>query len=129
MSGASYGTLADCTAAAVAHIRNGRRVDPQIVIGPVVWELVGDLRRWYFVVASADRKGARFDQLACPNETLAKEFRFAIYMTLLLQKPAIIIHDMDDELEMARLCETIWPSRKTTKIRADIEAERRWSAR
>jgi hypothetical protein len=34
---------------------------------------------------------------------------------------------MDDELSMARLCETLWPSPSTREIRLGIEAERRFS--
>ena len=33
-------------------------------------------------------------------------------------------HGMGDELDMARLCESLWPCEKTHRIKAAIEAER-----
>jgi hypothetical protein len=110
---------------AIDHIQAGDDVDSHVVIGPVVWQLKGDMRQWYFVVASADEGIIRLDQMASDTKTLAQEFRDVLYVTLIQEKQPIIVHDINDELEMARLCETLWPSPKIRKIRADIEAERR----
>jgi hypothetical protein len=95
---------------------------PQIILGPVVREPLGE-PGWYFVVASADQKDARFDKLAAPYQKTCTAFRNGLVMGL-AQRPPLVIHDMDDELATARLCEILWPSPKVTKIRADIEAER-----
>jgi hypothetical protein len=35
---------------------------------------------------------------------------------------------MEDELDMARLCEAIWPGERITNLRKEIEAERASSA-
>jgi len=67
--------------------------------------------------------------MVAATEALAQEFRSSIQLALVQQTKGVVIHDMSDKLEMARLCEAIWPSRKTTKIRSDIEAERRMAAR
>lgn len=109
------------------YIRRGHNVDTHVVIGPIVWQLKGDLRQWYFAVASADRHIARFDQLVSTTKPLAEEFRAALTFALIQLPQPVVIHDMDDELKMARLCETLWPSTKTREIRLGIEAERRFS--
>ena len=68
------------------------------MLGPVVWQIPAgnDRRQWYFVVGSGGPDGFRCDQIA-----------------------------FEDELEMAKWCENIWPSVKTTDIRRSIEAERK----
>lgn len=108
---------------AAKHIRRGKGADTNVVVGPIVWELYGDMRRWYFVAASADQKGFHTHQLAAQDESLCEQLRAAFVLALVEKRP-IVIHDMADELQMARMCETIWPSAKTSKIRAGIEAER-----
>jgi hypothetical protein len=36
----------------------------------------------------------------------------------------LVIHSMDDELQMAKWCEMLWPGERITKLRKGIEAER-----
>jgi len=35
-----------------------------------------------------------------------------------------VIHDCDDELQMARLCEILWPCERITDLRKAVERER-----
>ena len=105
----SYGSIAQLVAQVADYIRRGDEIDVNVVIGPIVWQLKGDLRQWYFVVASADHQIARFDQLASDPEGHAEEFRAGL-MLALVQKRPIVIHDTDDELYMAHLCESLWIS-------------------
>jgi hypothetical protein len=109
----------------VNRVLRGAGKAPHIVLGPVVWQPDGAGRRWYFAVASGKQpRGFRVDQIAAGTRELAEEIRAALWMALLQHRP-IILHDTDDELQMARLCAAIWPCKKTEKIVAGIEAERR----
>jgi hypothetical protein len=115
-------TLRDQVERLVAYLRCGKNVSPQIVIGPVVWEPKDEGRFWHFVVATGDGDGAHFDQLGSPERHLAEELRTALFLAL-LEERSIVLHDLDDELQMARLCEGLWPSEKASRVRAGIEAE------
>jgi hypothetical protein len=35
----------------------------------------------------------------------------------------LVVHDFDDELEMTRFCEALWPGPKIKKLREAVEAE------
>jgi hypothetical protein len=101
-------------------------IEPVVVIGPVVWQPDPDRngkRRWYFNVSSAGPEGFRTDQLGAEDAALADEMRAVFAMALVRRRP-IVMHDCDDELYMARLCETLWPGPKIQRLRADIERER-----
>jgi hypothetical protein len=65
----------------------------------------------------------RVDQIQAPDRDEAERLRAAV-IAVLVQQPPIVVHDCDDELEMARWCEALWPSEKTTTIRQRIELER-----
>src|SRR6516225_12287847 len=64
----TYRSMAETAARIVAHLRRGKNVDPQTVVGPVVWGLNGDKRRWYYVIGTADARGPRFDALAAQSQ-------------------------------------------------------------
>jgi hypothetical protein len=44
-------------------------------------------------------------------------------MRTLAAHPPRIIHDTEDELTAARLCETLWPGEHITALRKAVEAE------
>ena len=97
------------------------------MLGPVVWQIPAgnDRRQWYFVVGSGGPDGFRCDQIAFEDEDLATKIRAAIQLRMWQLEKPIVVHDFEDELEMAKWCENIWPSVKTTDIRRSIEAERK----
>jgi hypothetical protein len=79
-----------------------------------------------FLVATADAEGTfRIDQLkvAQGNRQLAEEVRAAL-MSEFIQRRPVVLHNFDDELRLARFCETIWLCDKTRRIRAALEQER-----
>ncbi len=41
-----------------------------------------------------------------------------------MQRRPVVLHTFDDELDMARWCEKMWPGETITGIRKDIERER-----
>ena len=107
----------------IRFVRECKGASPHIVIGPVVWGPAGGRRRWYFTIASAEAGEANFDQIGSDEPKLTETARASLLLPL-AQSPPIVIHDCDDEVEMARLCETLWPSAKTQKLRLAVEAER-----
>ncbi len=92
----------------------------QVVVGPLVRDGDG---RWYFILATAgpendshlDQIVVRFDQPEADRTRV---------LHALIERRAFATHDIDDELAMARLCETLWPGERITSIRKAIEAER-----
>lgn len=124
------GTFGEAITAMVEHVLEDMdRAKPHVLVGPVVWQPgEGGARRWYFVIGSGGADGFRSDQLAGADEALTDQMRAAVYATL-LRRPPIVLHEFDDECEMARWAELIWPSDKTRGIRTAMEAERRAGVR
>jgi hypothetical protein len=98
--------------------------DINVVIGPVVLAPIGQDGPNYFTVATSERdRGFRYDQISIGEGYDGATMRLGLAMALARHKP-IVIHDVDDELYMARLCETLWPGERITKLREAVEAER-----
>jgi hypothetical protein len=93
-----------------------------VVIGPLVWQPSDGKagKVWYFVlVLSYADKGLRIIRLDADR----KSDRTLMLRTMAQQKLPVTVHDMGDELEMAKLCEVIWPCERTSRIRATVQAE------
>jgi hypothetical protein len=98
--------------------------DINVVIGPVVHPPVGQDGPDYFMVATSEKdRGFRSDQISIGEGYDGEAMRAGIAMALVRRKP-IVIHDVDDELYMAKLCEMLWPGERITRLREAIEAER-----
>jgi hypothetical protein len=120
-----FGSAEELIEDVVAEVLKDRRVCPHVIIGPVVWQDNQGKREWYFMVASGDGGGFFTVKVGFGDDAeLADQSRASAFAAFAMRKP-IVIHDMDDELVMARWCEVIWPCSKTRTIRAAIEAERR----
>ena len=120
---AGYRTMAEHAAAIIDQLRLGDDLSPHIVLGPIVWQPCDDgARFWYFVLATANAGLCEVDQIGSRDRAVAEDMRIAVAFAV---RPPVVIHDFDDELEAARVCEMLWPSPKTAKLRAEIEAERR----
>jgi hypothetical protein len=99
---------------------------PHIIIGPLVWQPSNGItaRRWYFTLARFTAEfGFDLFEVEVDSDDLLARSALKLALIQLRQRP-IILHDVDDELEMAKLCETLWPSERISHIRASIEAER-----
>jgi hypothetical protein len=108
-----------------SHLLNGIG-DRQVVVGPLCWQPSdgASAKLWYFVVATAGKDHRfRCDQIIVPDRIEGNSMRYAV-IAALTRHPPIVIHDMSDELQMARLCEALWPGKRISKIRAQVEAER-----
>jgi hypothetical protein len=100
--------------------RRPRRAQPQYRTLKVGLSSGLLLRRSYSLVVETF---AWPSQLGSQERDLAERLRASLIVALIQGRP-LVIHDTDDELEMARWCEAIWPSEKTRRVRAGIEAER-----
>lgn len=99
-------------------------IDRVVVIGPLLCR--PGVNGWYFIVATAGKRGFRCDQICTGTEDYQQaSMDQAQIITLLVQKKkGLVMHLMDDELAMAQLCETLWPSARTTCLRQTVESER-----
>lgn len=100
-----------------------------VAVGPVVWDLEAgyDVRHWYFIVGSADAHGEfQIDsfKIAHNERAVANQCRAALVMELVQRQPPMAIHSFDDELDMMRFCEAVFPCDKTRELRASVERER-----
>lgn len=110
---------------AVRHILRDR-ADDNVVVGPLCWRPSDGLcaKIWYFSVGTAGKgSGFRCDQMIVEEGVNGHEPRAAFIMAL-VSRPPIVIHDVDDELHAARLCECLWPGERITKLRERVETER-----
>lgn len=99
--------------------------DSQIVFGPIVWQPKpeGEGRRWYFMIATCGPDGFRCDSISADDSVqLVEDMRFSLMLAMVA--PGRVLHDTDDELYAARLCETLWPGERITALRKTIERER-----
>jgi hypothetical protein len=121
------GDMGEALSQIVTHVLEGSN-DPQVVIGPLVKPPIGQSGPDYFVIASSEPgRGFRCDQISigdgmgdgkeCRSMVLGAFVRFGIGRGL-------VVHDTDDELYMAKLCEAIWPGERISKLVKIIEAER-----
>jgi hypothetical protein len=99
--------------------------DIHVVLGPIVWRPSdGTSKHWYFIIATSEAdRGFRCDQVGGNDRETVKEVRAGVLVELIQHRP-LVIHDTDDELYMARLCEGLWPGKRIAKIRQQLEAER-----
>jgi hypothetical protein len=98
---------------------------PHIVIGPATWQPSDGTagKRWYCTIAASEAgRGFRCDQVVLSPDS-PQEDRGRIIAAFVAHRP-LVIHDVDDELYMARLCEILWPDPKITRLRQTVEAER-----
>lgn len=97
---------------------------PTLAISPVVWEPDGaGGRRWYFSIATNGADGFGADQVCGPTGEAVERVRAGLRFEILGRYRPVVLHDFDDELEMARWCAAQWPCAKSSKILANVELE------
>ena len=94
-----------------------------IMIGPMISRPSFDASMLipYFDVATSGRKQYRSIRIDVENDN----DRALLIAALLSIQPPLTIHIVDDELEMLRRCETLWPGELVTGIRQRVEDKRR----
>jgi hypothetical protein len=98
---------------------------PHIVIGPATWQPSDGTagKRWYCTIAASEAgRGFRCDQIVLSPDS-PQDDRGRIIAAFIPHRP-LVLHDMADELDMARLCEALWPGPRITSLRHAVEAER-----
>lgn len=99
--------------------------DINVVVGPLCWQPSdgSNARHWYFMIATSEtRRGFCVDQVTVDAETRETD-RQRIIVEFMQRRP-LFLHTFEDELDMARWCEAMWPGERITRIRKDIERER-----
>jgi hypothetical protein len=106
---------------AIAEFLVSKAADNTLAFGPLVWQPSrnGLSKCRYFIVGSADECG----EFHCDQIIGGEDDRLALLAALVTLRPSVI-HDFDDELQMARWCEALWPCAKITRIREQLEQER-----
>jgi hypothetical protein len=96
-----------------------------ILLGPVVERPEGHDhdQPFYFVTMGGTERTHSTICIGGPERSLPEEFRTALAADLVNQRP-IVIHDFDDELEMAKWGAAIWPCKKTQRVLDAIRQER-----
>jgi len=97
--------------------------DIHVVVGPLCWHPNDSGGKdWYVTVATSGAEhGFRHDQIVVPDGD--PSYSGALLLELYQRRP-LVIHDCDDELQMARLCEILWPCKRITDLRKAVERER-----
>jgi hypothetical protein len=92
-----------------------------VVMGPLVWQPSDGKadRVWYFILMFDAGKRLRIIRVEVKDES----DRTRLILEMAQRKPLVVVHDMGNELDMAKLCEVIWPCERTSRIRATVEAE------
>lgn len=112
------------TIPAAASIFAASLLDRHAIIGPSVWQPTDGRsgKAYYFMAAGFDKEGFLLMKMdGRPEERAA-------FIVCLTQHRPLVIQDMDDELQMARMCEALWPCDKTRRIKESLEAEFRANA-
>jgi hypothetical protein len=101
--------------------------DINVVVGPLLWQPSDGVasKRWYFTIATSEEStGFRCDQVmvAGDDPEQRERMRLAVFADLVRHRP-LIIHDMGDEVAMARMCELLWPGPRIAALRREVEDE------
>jgi hypothetical protein len=100
--------------------------EPVVIIGPCVCQPSDGAaaRRWYFCLVTCDLdKQFRIDTASVPGEGREETEAARTSFMQILAARDVAVHDAEDELTMARLCERLWPGEDATKMRQEVEAE------
>jgi hypothetical protein len=98
--------------------------DINVVVSPLLWQPsdgVKGSKRWYFMIATSDERGFRCDMVNVDSEQ--REWMRVQVMAEFVRHRPLVIHDMGDEVEMARLCEVLWPGERIAAVRRQVEAD------
>jgi hypothetical protein len=108
----------------------GNSADRTLLFGPVAW-LPSDgtsARRWYLIVIGCDQAGETWlNDLGAETKGDTEALRASVMAALIEHRPCVM-HDFDDELEMVKWAEAVWPSTKIMQVREGVEAERKQGA-
>jgi hypothetical protein len=101
-----------------------KSADRVFAVGPAGWLPIDGkaARHIYFMIASADATGARFDPVPI-EDGLDHSQKRARFIGAIKALGPRVIRDFDNEADFIEFCATTWPGEKTARLRAIIEAE------
>lgn len=117
------GIILDLATRQAARLCRLARRRKQVLLGPVVWDPDRNSRRSYFIIGVPERKRWHFERIGGEGHAELEAFRTALLMALARHRP-IVLHDLDDELRLARLADAILPTEQTAALCREIAAER-----
>jgi hypothetical protein len=97
--------------------------DITVILSPMVWHPSKSGKQWSFTASVSKHGEWHSMQIISSDYEPPGLARSMVQAELLTRKP-LVVHDCDDELYAARLCETIWPGERVTNVRKAIERER-----
>jgi hypothetical protein len=111
----------EATIEGIAEFILSKSADRIILVGPLVFQPSDGTAaavRYMMVCTGDEEKEFHCDRVFCHDEEGRADLISA------LTHPGFVINLMDDELEMARLCEALWPCEKISRLKTALEAER-----
>jgi hypothetical protein len=110
-------------AAVLGHLDD---TNPHVALGPVVGEPAGRHTSFMVVSAGTDQP-IRLAQLRLDHDddrTTIELCRQGLLVALARRRPALVIHDFDDELRLVQFCAVVFPCERSRRLLANLEAER-----
>jgi hypothetical protein len=96
--------------------------DHHVVVGPVCWAYVpGSTTEQftYFIVSTC------YPDRTCRHAHCnGDESDRAAILEELARRKGLVVHDVNDELRLVKLCEVLWPGEEITQLRETVEADR-----
>jgi len=102
-----------------------RAKDLHVVISPVRWQPSDGkaAKRFYFTVSTCAPDGFFNMSIQGEDEQHAEQIRASLYLAFVELRRAIVLHDMDSEIDTIRLVECLWPCERATRVRQAVEKE------
>jgi hypothetical protein len=103
------------------HLLRGS-IDRTLICGPLLCR--PEIKGWYFFICGCGPKGFRHDHIITGETDYAQAEARRAEVLQHLVLPGVVMHIVDDELELARMGEALWPGEHITRLRKQVEAER-----
>jgi hypothetical protein len=99
--------------------------DRHVIIGPVRWQPSDGkaAKRYYFVFSTVWPDGFQNISVQGEDKQHTEECRRALWFALVALRRPLVVHDMESEIDTARLIERIWPCKRATLLRQAVEKE------
>jgi hypothetical protein len=101
--------------------------DINVVLTPMVWHPSKNGKAWSFTASVSKHGEWHAIKIEDHDYEPPGDARSMVQVALTSREP-IVVHDCDDELYAAKLCERLWPGERITKVRQSIERERQAAA-
>jgi hypothetical protein len=99
--------------------------DHHVIIGPIRWQPSDGkaAKRFYFFFSTIWPDGFQNISITGEDEQHVEQCRGELWMALVALGRPLVLHDMNREIDAARLVECLWPCERATRLREAVEAE------